>query len=196
MTFEKQIEHTRCVLERRKGHDDATSATGSSLILRTPHIAPKAYFHVLHAPLSQQDIETLDQRLISGLHSDLKLLYSRLNGGMIFSGGIRLMGYVPHETTQSVSPHTYPSNIVAYEEPTLLEGGLRIAFYKYDGSFCYIRDTGEVVRSVPENKPIWVQRWDNVFDWLETEVVRMDEKFDELGRPIGEPSDLFASRCS
>ena len=73
---------------------EETNEMGTRLIGHVPHIAPKAYLHVVYAPSDSDEFAELDERLERLTPAQLKQFFEFANGIDIFSGWMHVEGFV------------------------------------------------------------------------------------------------------
>lgn len=184
MTNESIIHsNTRSIIERRARLGCDESESGSHLIGRTAHIAPKAYLHVIHRPLTEAEVAQFELDFGRALPRSMRLFLQVANGFSLFNGCIRMRGYLPIKREYPVHPHCYPSNMIAYNTNPLPAPGLSFAFYKYDQSCCHLCDSGRVFRYHYGAIASVIDQWGSMTEWLDGEVSRLDRFFDEEGKP-------------
>ncbi|MBK8186909.1 MAG: SMI1/KNR4 family protein [Cellvibrio sp.] len=153
---------------------------GTRLIGHCPHIAPQAYLHVLYAPLSEEELQEFRERIGRPVNHELDNFYRFVNGIMIYSGAIRVLGYVPLKRKSNTQIYNYPSNIiipnVSARIKGLSDGAIIIGFYQADGSYASIEENGCVVRFDAKGDGSLIQKWPSFENWLSSEVIRLDSE--------------------
>lgn len=165
---------------------DMINQMGTRLIGHVPQIAPKAYMHVVYAPLSDVQLQELTGRLKTSLPSQFTELLSCANGSSLFLGKLRVLGYVPQKRSADTSVYNYPSSILIPNVSARLQGlserAVVVGWYKADGSHVSIESDGTAVRFGPSGP---IQTWPDFDSWLLSEVL-------SLGRAeLIKPSDAL-----
>ena len=176
---------------------EVTNDMGTRLIGHVPHIAPKAYLHVVYAPSDSEEFAELDERLGRPVPAQLKRFFEFTNGMMIFSGSIRVMGFVPHKRKAEVHVYNYPSDIETPNSGARIKGlrddAVVVGFYKHGGSYAVIDSDGSVARFDPKGIGKLIQEWPDFDTWLFSEIERLSEYFDENGKMTADPKEIFAA---
>lgn len=172
------------------------SEADAQLLGHVPHIAPKAYMHLVYAPLNDEDLIKLEKQIERKLPEQLKKFYEFANGIDIFSGGISLFGYFPYERKFKSHPHNYPGDIQIPNVQARIKGmhevDVIIASYKWDSSIAIIEEDGSVVRYDIQNGGQVVQTWPDFDTWITSEIEHYSQFFDENGKMMGDGKDVFA----
>nr|WP_157828194.1 hypothetical protein [Paraglaciecola sp. MB-3u-78] len=110
----------------------------------------------------------------------LKSFYSQANGLMIFSGSLRVLGYVPNDALDS-GVYDYPSSIltpnVSARIDGLMEGDIVVGWYKNDGSYVVVKKNGEASRYDVLGTGEETQRWVDFDNWLASEIIVLHENY-------------------
>ncbi len=171
---------------------ERTNNLGTRLIGHLPHIAPKAYLHVIFAPSKSEEFVELEARLGRPVPVQLQQLFAIANGMMIFSGAIRVLGFLPYERKGLDSPHNYPSDIVRANTAGRPEGrAVIVGFYKHDGSHSWIDGDGRVIHLSKKGS---AREWPDFDTWLFSEIAHLSHFFDQGGNVMADPEDIFAPR--
>ena len=154
--------------------NDTVNDVGTKLIGHAPHIAPKAYRHVIYEALTGKDIEELVIRFGRPIPDSLKSLLGFANGMMISFGAIRVFGYVPIKRKAEARIHNYPSDIlmpnVSARLKCLKPGAIVIGWYKSDGTYVSIDEDGTAIRFDAHGNGTPLQKWPDMETWLEAEI--------------------------
>jgi hypothetical protein len=173
------------VLNRWEPLGVVTPGLGCRLIGHVPHVAPQAYLHRLFGPLSDPDIDLLESQTERALPHSLRAFYACSNGLNLFSSALIVYGLRSSWNRADVRamlcqpfdartpnlwerPLHYPSDAVV------------ISTYQ-DRTFVAVHGDGTVDRSVRDGS-VRLNRWASIGDWLESEVLRLADLFDDFGR--------------
>lgn len=160
---------------------EETNAMGTRLIGHAPHIAPKAYVHVIYAPLGEAELHEFRERLGRPVPTQLGEFYTYANGLMIFSSTIRILGYVPSKRRASTSIYNYPSNLlienVSARIKGLSYGAVVVGWYKSDGSYVSIEEDGATVRFDSKGSGELIQEWPDFDAWLSSEIAILNKEY-------------------
>jgi hypothetical protein len=155
---------------------------GTRLIGHAPHIAPKAYVHVVYAPLGEADLQEFSERLGRPVPPQLREFLTFANGLSIFLGDeIRVMGYVPLKRRGSTTVHNYPSNIMIPNVSARLKGlsygAVIVGWYKADSSYVSIEENGTAVRFDSKGSGELIQEWPDFDTWLSLEIAVWNKEY-------------------
>jgi hypothetical protein len=169
-------------LESHSRSGDITNQMGTRLIGHTPEIAPKAYQHIVYAPLDESQLGELEERLNRPVHFKLKQLLAIANGMIVFSGELRVMGYVPVKREAESRIHNYPPCIISRNVSGRMKGlrerAVIVGFYQSDGSYVSIEFDGTVVRFDAKGDGRALRKWQDIDDWLISEVSRLAREYE------------------
>jgi hypothetical protein len=161
-------------------NNDVVNEMGTRLIGHSPAIAPKAYRHVIFQPLDDHDMADFTNKIGRPVPAQLKSLLSLANGMMIFSGSIRVLGFIPVQKKGEVTVHNYPSNIlvpnVSARINGLTVGDVVIGWYKNDGSYVVAHEAGSVTRYDVLGNGEGIQSWTDIDTWFISEVTRLSDE--------------------
>jgi hypothetical protein len=158
---------------------DMENEVGTKLIGHNPSIAPKAFTHVVFQPLNESDLSDFNTKLGRTVPEQLKALLSLANGMMIFSGAIRVLGFLPVQKKGEVTVHNYPSDIMVPNVSARINGlsheDVVIGWYKEDGSYVVALESGIVTRYDVLGNGEEIQSWSDIDTWLVSEVTRLSK---------------------
>lgn len=157
------------------GHlGEATNEMGTRLIGHTPHIAPKAYMHVVYAPLSGTDEQEFCERLGRPVPPQQMGFLRQANGLVAFSNTIRVFGYVPLARRASTHIYNYPPGILVPNVSARIRGLSQLAvvvgWYQADGSYVSIEEDGTAVRFDARGTGQKIEDWPDFQTWLSSEI--------------------------
>lgn len=167
-------------LEAWSNEGDTTNELGTRLIGHAPHVAPRAYFHVVYAPLKRTELDELTGRLGRPLPLQFSEFLTQANGLSVFVGSMRVLGYVPLVRRASTSVYNYPSDIVVRNVSARIKGlgkdALVVGWYAEDGSYVSIEGDGSVVRFDARGSGSEIQTWADFDTWLIEEIAALRRK--------------------
>jgi hypothetical protein len=180
------------IIEQSKTFGFRQLATGAKLYGHVPHVAPEAWLHQLYAPLSDEDILSLEEKMGETLPSDFRLFLHLANGVGLFSASLSIYG---KRTSYSRSGDEawQPFCIVTantFDKPVYAQPGqLVVGSYRNDGSLVFLDVNNETAfRTKSRSKKI-LNRWANFWTMLRDETCRLSELFDTQGRNLsGRPT--------
>ena len=156
---------------------------GTILIYKVPHIAPKAWFHIIYHHIEITTLKEIEKELSISLPDDFKEFLLTTNGINIFSDSISVYGkrtsYV-REGDEAIQPYDLAlhHNEVKHYLP---DKYLVIGSYNWDGShIIYDLDTNQIHRCERYSSTV-LQSWDNLKSFLSDEINRLTKLFDEKG---------------
>ena len=175
---QRKSDELRAILDSLSSEADLVNDYGTKLIGHEPSIAPKAYRHVVYAGLSPEHEDEFQRRAGQPLPEKYPQFLRTANGMMLFSGAIRVLGYVPLDRDRKNTIHNYPPNAIASNTYSPLfkasKSNFIVGFYKDDGSYVHIDSSGRVVRFDYEGDKSVIDKWDSFSQWLVSEFGRLD----------------------
>ena len=154
---------------------DAINEAGTRLIGHTPAVAPKAFTHIVYAPIEAQDLQELKQRVGKEIPEELESFLKLANGMIVFHGHIRVFGYEPLKRRLESGIHNYPPSMSIPNTSVKIrgsnEGSFIVGWYKTDGSYVSIESEGNVLRFEPRDNGKVIQSWPSYYAWLISEIV-------------------------
>jgi hypothetical protein len=179
---------TRKVLEKAKAFGYSLQSDNTVLLGQVPHVAPKAWLHVLFAPIDNEEIlvaleKELGMKIPTGYR---KFLTNAHNGLSLFSSSIELFGYRKNYNRRS--PHFLPFDIVTsntVERPS--NAGMNkffIGSYNWDGSLIYVDTSSSKIYRCERDDSAPLHSWEDLDDFLAKEISRLSKLYDQLGREI------------
>ena len=160
---------------------ETVNEKGTKLIGHNPQLAPKAYINIIYRPISSTDsmeFETQSEKVIPQQYKEFLTIANGLN---IFSGAMRVMGYVPVTRDANGGPHEYPPNVMASNQPDSIKGLQNeyfiVGWYKIDGSYVALDGTGKAIRFDAQGDGKCIEEWPDFDTWIFSEVSRLSELF-------------------
>jgi hypothetical protein len=161
--------------------DRRIESNGAVLLCSVPKLAPMAWHHTIHAPLSASELALLDRELGMRVPEPYRNFLSVANGLNLFSGHISFYGRrtsinrapdAPRVTYTIVTPNTM-------ERPHhLAPSKFIIGSYFWDGSkICLDRVTERVECWTPDLRSIRTS-WVSLEEMLAAEIARLPDHFD------------------
>ncbi len=160
---------------------------GTRLIGHVPHVAPEAWFHEIHAPLSAFEIAQLESDLGIEFPKVYADFLQRTNGLGAFSNHLYLTG-LRKSFTRKGEGVWQPFSIRTandVERPRKSKPSyLFVGGYEPDGSLLYIDTASDRVYRCSERVANPLHEWPSFEIMLETEVRRLSTLFDRAGRRL------------
>lgn len=165
--------------------------TGTILICKVPHIAPEAWFHEIYAPpLTENEIKHIADSVNAELPGEYVEFLQEYNGINVFSDSLRIFGL--RKSYKRVGDEVYqPYDLITFNDgkrSRIPNSWFPIGNYRFDGSL--------IVYNLTENKPDILRcdekslkilnKWQNLYEFLDKEIYRLTALFDEKGRMIKE----------
>ncbi len=176
------------VVDRWRHLDARRLDDGTELIGRVPHVAPEAWLHVLYAGLTTGDIDDLEKEIGRKITASLARFLKRHNGLNLFSGALSIDGLRSGNKRTPAVRQPFSMRVPnTHERPKdAKESALFIGGYSTDGSLLYIDVAdGRAHRCARESaEPL--NSWNDLFDMLVRESVRISGLFDNQGRKLRE----------
>lgn len=161
---------------------EAVNEIGTRLIGHVPHIAPRAFAHLVYAPLADSEKAELSSRLGRPIPNQFGEFLAFANGLSLFVGEMRVMGYVPLQRKASVTAHNYPSSIIIPNVSARLRGlthdDVVVGWYRVDGTYVAIQNDGSAIRFNPKTDGERFNQWPDFGTWLATEIVRIGSSWE------------------
>lgn len=182
------FQETFLVLKRAESLGIRTLPNGTRLIGHVPHVAPEAWFHKIFAPISDHEINQLENEIGIKFPEIFRDFLTLANGIGIFSGALSIDGFrtswarTGDEVWQPFSIIT-PNTVERLRDSK--ESYLYIGGYPSGNGYYLYMDVNDlaVYRSTRRSaKPL--QRWNSFPEMLVSETKRLATLFDEHGRRI------------
>lgn len=157
---------------------------GTKLISRAPHVAPRAWLHIIYASLSNSQIETIRSAISVELPNDLVEFWGYANGVNLFSDSISIWG-LRTSYVRTGEDAFQPYDIVSLNNEGIISKLKCLAFgsYSIDGSlitYDLVVSSTKVYRLEQITGKV-LQEWETLWVWLESEVERLSMLYDENG---------------
>jgi len=172
------------VVDRWRPAGVRSFADGTELIGNIASRSPNTFLHRLFAPLSEDEIEQLQQRIPMRLPESLRIFYRFHNGAGFFDtisvyGLRRSWDRIDLDAMQC---NPFDLFVPAVANRTLSPSGDGIAVSMYnDHSYVLVEPDGLVVRVPSQSAPVVLNRWPSFEAWLTSECDRLAPHFDENG---------------
>lgn len=157
---------------------------GTILISKICNEAPVIGFHEIYGPpLDESAINRINNSLLIKLPDEYIDFLKKYNGIRIFSGALTIWGIgSPLMALDIISQN----NQVIWTPRSLL----LIGYYFHDGSYIAydLADDKTTVIRCDRNSYKELNRWQSLYEFLESEIHRLSELFDEKGVKINEDS--------
>ena len=179
------------ILDRSRWRGTRTTASGAELICRVPHVGPEAWFHELHAPVTEPQLCSLEARLERAIPRGIRqFLRFRANGLHLFSDSYSVHGRKwSHERTGDAAIQPYC--IATTNDPVERFRGCPPEYfffgsYSSDGSRMAYPDPSksEEVWLVDRETGRKIAEWPDFWTWLVSEATRYSTMYDDNGRLI------------
>ena len=168
---------------------------GTLAIGHVPHVAPEAWLHLLMPPLDQDGLEVLQDQINRDFPSDLKRLMLLHNGMGMFSDLISIYGLrTSYQRSNMAAMQEMPFDMVrpnTLERPRNVPDDL-IFFGSFDYALASVAIEPDGTISVWSKPRELLSRrvYRSLFDFLITEAVKANRRFDASGRDSDYPSML------
>jgi hypothetical protein len=168
-------------LEEWSQFGEKINVAGTRLIGHAPHIALNAYVNVVYAPLSDTELQEFSEQLGRKIPDQFRRFLIHTNGLMVFSGAIRVMGFIPLHRKFDIHIYNYPSDIIVPNVSARVKGlsstEVLVGFYKEDGSYVSIEECGRVVRFDAMGSGGLIKDWPDFDTWLSSEIAILNEDY-------------------
>lgn len=159
-------------------------ADGTELIGNIASRSPNTFLHRLFAPLSEDEIDQLQQRIPMELPESLRIFYRFHNGAEFFDTvsvyGLRRSWDRTDIDAMQCNPFDLFVPAVAYRRLSPSGDGVAVNMYD-DHSYVLVEPDGSVVRVPSRSAPAVLNRWPSFEAWLTSECDRLAPHFDENG---------------
>jgi len=170
--------------------------SGTLFLTNVPSVAPFAYLNIIF-PAADKEIQ---ERKIDSLHLPVQLreYYFNYNGAVLLSDTINIFGFRPNkyllerDDWRKILPMDLIEENQEYYGHMALSKLLLIGYYSPDVSYVGLeRPTGKVYCC--EGRNIYKIRasWPSFDIWLESELKRLVEYFDEYGNRLVEQEEML-----
>jgi len=172
------------------------SVGGGLRILRTPHVAPLAYFHVIYPPLLQLQIDEASLSLGRKVPNAYAQVLLSANGASLFGGVLSLRGYTP-KLSRNLSGLGQPVSLIygnLFERPAgLPEDDFAIGTYVCgDNLFPIFMDNSSAIKVIDLAVPTKILSYWKSFDsFIGEEMNRLADLFDASGQLVANVSKLM-----
>jgi hypothetical protein len=158
---------------------------GTEVICNVPNVAPQAWLHKIYAELSKDEIVSMQIELKQKLPNDLVEFLSQANGINIFSDSLSVWGNkMSYARTGDEAIQPYDMIDLNLETKACKsEYQLIIGSYSWDGSivlYDFSKSEKQIFRCEKSEMKV-LNVWNDIWDWLEKESLRLSTLFDENG---------------
>ncbi len=162
-------------------------ANGTHLYGQVPHVAPEAWLHQVFAPLTEQEIVWLEEKMKLPIPHDLRQFFLLANGVGLFSVSLSIYGKKT-SYVRSGDDAWQPFCILSantLERPTHAKPSqIVIGGYQDDGSLLFLDlEDGTAFRTRSRSKKI-LNQWPDFWTMLKAETDRLAKLFDPAGRKL------------
>lgn len=179
------------VVERWASRGERILANGARLICPTPQVAPKAYLHVLYAPLSSESIRELDAEFEMRFPKSFQELLRRSNGLDLFSGFLSIWG-VRKSWARTGDEGWQPYDIVYHNrglgapQPNGSQPVVNFGSSADGENWCFFEqlENGYRVGETPRHEFAPIRYWPNFETWIREQLAELEVLFDEEGKQI------------
>lgn len=178
-----KLKYTKDIIEKLEKwakYGETVNAAGTRLIGHMPHIAPKAYQHIIYSPMDLHLVQEVTPQLGRALPEQYKQFLSFANGMLLFAGDIRVFGFVPIKCDFEKHIHNYPPDIVVRNVSGRIKGlsknAVLVGFYQEDGSYVSLEADGSAIRFDAADSGGIIQKWEDFDTWLFSEIDRMTQQ--------------------
>lgn len=181
----QNYEHIIEKLKKWECNGNNTLLNGTVLICKVPHVAPQAWLHILYSPLQEVYINQLETKLTKKIPQDLRVFFSVFNGINIFSDSLSIWG-MKSSYSRTDGNEFQPYDLIALNEEKhydINENWIVFGSYSWDGSYMIFdleSDLNKVFRCDSDSNEK-LQEWPNLSTWLNCEIERLSQLFDENG---------------
>jgi len=160
---------------------------GAKLYGQVPHVAPEGWLHQVYAPLSDQEMLSLEEKLGQAMPSDLRQFFHLANGVGLFSDSLSIYGKRT-SYARSGDEAWQPFCIVTantLDRPVHAKPGqLIVGSYQDDGSLILVDvKDGTAFRTKSMSKKL-LNHWTDFWTMLGDEACRMARLFDAQGHKL------------
>lgn len=191
MKIESHWANLNAILTRWRVRGARTTAFGAELICHVPHIAPEAWLHELHAPLTEPQLCSLEARLERAIPRDIRRFFRfRANGLHLFSDSYSVHGRrwsLERIGDAAIQPYC----IASTNDPRERFRGCPPEFFFF-GS--YSEDGSRMAYPDPsKSDEVWrvnretghkIAEWPDFWTWLVREATHYSALYDDCGRLV------------
>lgn len=187
-SIEDAFKRTLDVLARWQHLDSRMLENGTKLVGHVPHVAPKAYLHMIFAPLTDSYIALLEKKLRGPLPDDVRQFLRLANGINIFSGALSIDGLRANYDRvgdAARQPFDMSTGNVSERPKDADDALVFVGGYRQDGlMICVHRETGRTYRTERTSASQMLNEWNSFGEMLTSETLRLASLFDESGKKI------------
>lgn len=172
---------------------------GRKFMTNVPAVGELAYLNIIYDAADDE----IQRDIIDPLRlpTDLRDFYRTYNGAHLFSNLLRLYGFRPksylfdRDNRWRALPYDLIDTNAEFFKDWQSSGIILVGSYGYDRSEVYVeRSTGLVHCSVADNLRRIRASWVSFETWLEEEIGRLSECFDENGNRLVEIEETLPTR--
>lgn len=173
------------VLEKWENNGKKIITNGARLICPVPHVAAKAWLHLIYAGLTDAKITELQNKLDKIMPRDYIDFLKNANGINIFSDSISIWG-LRNSYIRVGDEAIQPYDVVALNAEKTREmpdSWFLFGSYSWDGStmvYDLSKDSSKVYLCECNSARV-LKEWPDFWCWLKIEVERLSQMFDEKG---------------
>jgi hypothetical protein len=182
------LQETFAVLKQADRLGSRVLENGTRLIGHVPHVGPEAWLHKIFAPISDRQIDELENDVAIKLPEVFRDFLTLTNGLSMFSGNLSIYGLrsswertgdAAGQPFSIVTPNTV-ERLVNAKKSFLFLGGYRSG----KGYYLYIDTNDLAIYRCSRQSAIPLQKWNSFPEMLVCETTRLAALFDERGRRI------------
>ena len=152
---------------------------GTRLIGHRPDIAPEAYINIICPVLENSEILELASKFQMPVSEQYIEFLSHANGLNVFSGTLRVFGYIPPSKKTIFGLHDKPPTLMFTKEKKHSKerekSEIVVAWYN-DGSYVKLNYEGKAIRfNISED--IRLDEWEDFDTWLSSEIEILNKKY-------------------
>lgn len=161
---------------------------GTVLIGKAPHIAPMAWLHSIYPPLSESDINILEDQIKKIIPEPYKEFLKVSNGLNVFNTTLSLYGLRKNYNRDVEINVWQPFDIIVpntIEKPIdSADKAFIIGSYDWDGSYLFINTANEKIYLCSREDITPLFEWANFGEMLNGEIKRLSNLFDRDGKEL------------
>jgi len=181
-------------LNRYKTLGEQRLEDGTSLIGRAPHIAPQAWLHSIHSPLTIGELTGVTNAITAEIPEAYRTFLQHYNGLKIFNTTFCLYG-LRRNSVRNLTTVGQPFNIITTNTLERPRGATMNMFfiggYDWDGSLIYIDNANGDVHLCNGKTAASTFKWPGFEEMLDAEISRLIALFDDDGKALDEDASTL-----
>lgn len=170
--------------------------SGAKLIGKAEFIAPNAWLHKIYRPLTENEIQEVENILGTNIPLSYKQLLKESNGCKFFNTTLSLDGFRRNYKRDEENIWQPFDLCITNVDERLFGASENIFFiggYDWDGSLIYIDKISDQVKRCSVDNITPINIWQNLEIFLKEEIIRLESMFSLNGKQLNENTSTTPS---